>query len=68
MPHDDDNRLSHEEAAAQLGVSVKTLASYRERGLIAGEAQPQGLNVRWWYTPADVEQCRQRMQELREQR
>lgn len=64
----DDGKLSHEQAAAQLGVSTKTLASYRERGLIEAEEEPQGLNVRYWYTPAAVAECQQRLAALREQR
>jgi DNA-binding transcriptional MerR regulator len=67
MPNEDE-RLSHEEAAAELGVSTKTLTSYRERGLIVAEAEPQGLNVRYWYTTQAVVACEQRVRELREQR
>ena len=66
MPNDDE--LTQEQAAAQLGVGVKTLINYRERGLIEARVEPQGLNTRYWYTPAAVEACRQRLAELREQR
>lgn len=60
--------MSHAEAAQVLGVSTKTLSSYRERGLIAAHEEPEGLNTRYWYTPEAIRACIQRLKELREQR
>lgn len=67
MP-DDEGRFTHAEAAEQLGVSIKTLASYRERGLIVAEVEHEGLNPRYWYAAEAIAACRQRLAELREQR
>lgn len=67
MP-DEQGRLSHAEAAAQLGVSERTLRAWRERGLIGAEEEPQGLNTIYWYTAGEIATCRQRVSELRAQR
>lgn len=53
---------SHEEAARKLGVTVKTLASYRAKGLIVATVKWQGLRPRYAYSARSIAACAARLE------